>query len=75
MHHIPYVEQILARANTRPHRVVIQDSRGELSALQFRRRVIRFGLIVGALGGWRPLTFGHALSSESAAHRATRVLD
>jgi fatty-acyl-CoA synthase len=36
-----YVERILARANDRPYRVVIQDARGELSALEFRQLVTR----------------------------------
>jgi fatty-acyl-CoA synthase len=52
MHHIPYVEQILARANTRPHRVMIQDSRGERSALQFRRLVIRLAVALEDAGVW-----------------------
>ncbi|HEX3977359.1 MAG TPA: AMP-binding protein [Solirubrobacteraceae bacterium] len=41
MNRSTYVERILARANTRPYRVVIQDSRRELSALEFRRLVLR----------------------------------
>src|ERR1700743_1375790 len=52
MNRIPYVEQILARANTRPYRVVIQDSRGELSALQFRRLVVRLALALEEAGVW-----------------------
>jgi fatty-acyl-CoA synthase len=43
-----YVERILARANLRPSRVVIQDAGGEISALEFRRLVIR---LAGALEG------------------------
>jgi fatty-acyl-CoA synthase len=52
MKHIPYVERILARANTRPYRVVIQDPRGELSALQFRRLVVRLALALEEAGVW-----------------------
>src|ERR1700759_339624 len=52
MHRIPYVEQILTRANTRPYRVVIQVSLGELSALQFRRLVVRLALALEEAGVW-----------------------
>ena len=52
MHRLSYVEHILARANTRPYRVVIQDSRGELSALQFRRLVVRLALALEEAGVW-----------------------
>ena len=41
MNRSSYVERILARATDRPYRVVIQDARGELSALAFRRLVGR----------------------------------
>ena len=41
MNRSSYVERILARATDRPYRVVVQDARGELSALAFRRLVNR----------------------------------
>ena len=52
MNRIPYVERILARANTRPHRAMVQDSRGELSGLQFRRLVVRLALALEEAGVW-----------------------
>lgn len=52
MNRIPYVERILAHANTRPYRVVVEDSRGELSALQFRRLVVRLALALEEAGVW-----------------------
>ncbi|HEY1565646.1 MAG TPA: AMP-binding protein [Solirubrobacteraceae bacterium] len=52
MNRIPYVERILARANVLPYRVVVQDSGGELSALQFRRLVVRLAIALEEAGVW-----------------------
>jgi fatty-acyl-CoA synthase len=50
MNRSSYVERILARATDRPYRVVIQDARGELSALEFRRRVTRLARALAEAG-------------------------
>src|SRR6202012_1088183 len=47
-----YVERILARATDRPYRVVVKDARGELSALEFRRLVVRLALALEEAGVW-----------------------
>ena len=46
MNHPTYVERILAGADARPYRVIVQDSRRELSAVDFRRLVTQ---LAGAL--------------------------
>ncbi len=50
MNRTPYVERLLARATDRPYRVVIQDARGELSALEFRRLVSRLARALAEAG-------------------------
>ncbi|HXD63888.1 MAG TPA: AMP-binding protein [Solirubrobacteraceae bacterium] len=50
MNRSSYVERLLARATDRPYRVIIQDARGELSALEFRRLVTRLARALAEAG-------------------------
>lgn len=52
MNRISYAERILARASDQPYRVIVQDSRRELSALEFGRLVARLARALQKAGVW-----------------------